>query len=93
MAAIFRSRQTFLPDVIPEVEYTSKISMRISDMLGIWSVLQLTYWWEYINFNKWLTLWPGGVINDVINTHLWKFSHNLMIPMHSKFNDDIFALF
>ena len=70
MAAIFRSRQTFLPDAIPEVVYISKIAMRISDMLGLWSALQLTFWWEYINLNKWLTLWPGGVINDVINTYL-----------------------
>ena len=28
MAAILSSRQTFLPEVIPEVEYTRKIAMR-----------------------------------------------------------------
>ena len=41
MAAIFRSRQTFLPDVIPDVEYTSKIAMSISDILSFWSTLKL----------------------------------------------------
>ena len=28
-----------------------------------------------------------------MNMHLYKCSHNLMIPMHWKFNDDIFACF
>ena len=28
-----------------------------------------------------------------MNTHLYKCSHNFMIPMHRKFNDDIFARF
>ena len=29
----------FLPEVIPEVEYTSKIAMSINDMLTFWSML------------------------------------------------------
>ena len=70
MTAIFWSLQKFLPDVIPEVEYTSKMAMRISDILSLWSALQLKYWWEHINFEKWPTLWPGDVINDVINMYL-----------------------
>ena len=28
-----------------------------------------------------------------MNTRLYKFSHNLLIPIHRKFNDDIFARF
>ena len=34
MAAILSSRQTFLPKVIPEVEYTRKIAMSISKILA-----------------------------------------------------------
>ena len=34
MAAILSSRQNFLPEVIPEVEYTKKIAMTISDILS-----------------------------------------------------------
>ena len=39
MAAIVSSRQTFLLEVIPEVEYTRKIAMSISDILSFWSTL------------------------------------------------------
>ena len=39
MAAIFSSRKTFLPEVIPEVEYTRKIAISISDILSFWSTL------------------------------------------------------
>ena len=28
-----------------------------------------------------------------MNMYLYKYSHNLMIPMHKKFNDDILARF
>ena len=36
---------------------------------------------------------PGDVTNDAMYTRLYKCSHNLMIPMHRKFNNDIFARF
>ena len=39
MAAILSSRQTFLPNVVPEVEYARKIVMDISDILSFWSTL------------------------------------------------------
>ena len=39
MAAILSSRQTFLPEVIPEVDYTRKIAISISDILSFWSTL------------------------------------------------------
>ena len=39
LAVILRSWQTFLPEVIPEVEYASKIVMSISDILSLWSML------------------------------------------------------
>ena len=39
MAAILSSRQTFLPEVIQEVEYTRKIAISISDILTFWSKL------------------------------------------------------
>ena len=44
-------------------------------------------------FQIWPILWPGDVINDVMNIHLYNCSHNLMIHMHRNFNDDIFARF
>ena len=39
MAAILSLRQTFLPEVIPEVEYTRKIAISISNILSFWSML------------------------------------------------------
>ena len=36
---ILSSRQTVLPKVIPEVEYTRKIAISISDILDFWSTL------------------------------------------------------
>ena len=39
MAAILSSRQIFLPEVKPEVEYARKIAMNISDILSFWSTL------------------------------------------------------
>ena len=41
----------------------------------------------------WPALWPGDVINDVMNMYLHNCSHNLTIPLHRKFCDDIFACF
>ena len=38
-------------------------------------------------------MWPGDVINDVMNMYLHKCSHNPTKPMHMKFCDDIFACF
>ena len=66
MAAILSSRQTSLPEVIPEVEYTRKIAMSISDILSFWSTLQLRYWRRHINFKIWPTVWPGDVIDDAM---------------------------
>ena len=39
MAAILSPTNFILPDVIPEVEYTRKIAMSISDILSFWSML------------------------------------------------------
>ena len=87
----FEPDKLFLPDVIPEVEYTRKIAMGISDILSFWSMLLLQYWRRYINFKIWPILWSGDVINEVVNIYLYNCSYNLMIHMHRKFNDDIFA--
>ena len=57
----------FLTYVIPEVEYGSKICMRISDILRFWSTLKLGYWWRCSNFKIWPALWPGDVIDDVMS--------------------------
>ena len=91
MDTILSSRQPFLPEVIPEVEYTRKIAMTISDILSFWSTLLIQYWRRYINFKIWSILWPGDVINDVMHMYSYNCSHNLMIHMHRKFNDNIFA--
>ena len=48
---------------------------------------------EIYQFQIWPIKWPGDVINDVMNIHLYNCSHNLMIHMHRKFNDAIFARF
>ena len=39
MAAILSLQQSFLLEVIPEVEYTRKIAMSILDILSFWSTL------------------------------------------------------
>ena len=39
MAAILRSWKTFVPEAIPEVEYTNKMAMSISDTLRLYSML------------------------------------------------------
>ena len=48
---------------------------------------------EIYQFQIWPTLWPGDVINEIKNIYLYNCSHNLMIHVHRKFNDDIFARF
>ena len=65
--------------------------MILSDILSFWSTLKFKYWRRYINFKIWPILWPGDVINEVVNIYLYNCSYNLMIHMHRKFNDDIFA--
>ena len=80
----FQVATNFLPDVIPEVEYSSKIAMSISDILSFWSTLYLKYW--DISISKF------DVLCDlVMNTRLYKCDHNLLIPMPREFNGDIFA--
>ena len=49
----FELDKLIFPEVIPEVEYTRNIAMSISDILSIWSMLQLKYWRRYINFKIW----------------------------------------
>ena len=83
---------TFSLEVIPEVEYTRQIAISIYDIFSFWSTLELKYWRRYINLKIWPNLWPGDVINHVMNMYL-QCSHNVMIPKHWKFNDDIFARF
>ena len=39
MAANLSSLQTFLPEIIPEVEYTRKMAISISDILSFWPTL------------------------------------------------------
>ena len=39
MDAILSSQQFHLPEVIPEVEYTRKIAISISDILSFWTTL------------------------------------------------------
>ena len=48
---------------------------------------------EIYQFQIWPILWPSDVINEVMNIHLYYCSHNLVIHMHRKFNDAIFARF
>ena len=43
-----------------------------------------------MNLKNLRILWAAHVINYVMNIYLYNGSHNLMIPMHRKFNNDIF---
>ena len=85
----FWGRDNFLTESCTKVENASIIAMSICDILSFWSTLWVKCWWRYSNFKLLPTLWPGDVINDVINTDLYKYNHNPMIPMYGKFNDDI----
>ena len=62
-----------LPEVIPEVEYTSKTAMGNSNILSFRSTRYLKYWRRYINFKIWPTLWPDDVIDDV--TSAWNITY------------------
>ena len=48
----------------------------------------LTEIYQFQNLTYFVT---GDVINDVMNIFLCNCSHNLMIHMHRKCNDDVFA--
>ena len=89
----FEVATIFWLKVVPKVEYASMIAMSIYDILSFWSTLWLKCWWRYCNFKPLPTLWPGDVIDDVMNTDLYKYSHNPVIPMYGKFNDDICVRF
>ena len=71
MGAILSSRQNFSPEVIPEVEYTRKIAISISDILSFWSTIWLKHWRRYINFTISPALWPGPRLNikTVLSTY------------------------
>ena len=71
---------------------STQIAMNISDILSFWLTLYLTHWWRYSNFKIWPTLWPGDDINDVMNTDIYKYSHNPMIPMSRKYIWYLFLL-
>ena len=58
----------FLLEVIPEVEYTRKIAISISDILSFWLTLWIKYWRRCVNFKIWPSLWPCDVINDVMSS-------------------------
>ena len=64
----FELIKNFLPEMMPEVEYTRMMAISISDILSFWSTLQLKYWRSYINFKISPILWPGDVIDGVIST-------------------------
>ena len=89
----FWGRDKFLPDVILEVEYISKIAMCISDILSFWSTLWLNYWRRYINFNIWSTLWTVDVIDDVTSTwnitctnrHIQLYTSKILFVWHQSF--------
>ena len=53
------------------------------------------YGWSYSNFKIWPTLWPADVTNDAMNTdiYIYEYSHNSMMPMYKKFNDDFSVRF
>ena len=71
----------FLPEAIPEVEYTRKIAIGISDILSFWSTFQLKYWRRCINLKIWPTLWPCDVINDVMSA--WNITFATRHPQQS----------
>ena len=63
--------------------------MTISDILSTIAQVSLEIWQLKFRF----ILGPDDVINDVMNTNLYKCNHNHVIHMYSKFNVDIFVLF
>ena len=58
----------FILEMIPEVEYTSKTTKIISDILSFWSTLYLKFWWRFRNYKIWPALWTADVIGDVMSS-------------------------
>ena len=87
MATGFRSQQTFLL----EVEYANMIAKSISNIMSFWSTLYVEYWQNYSKF--WLIFGPDDIINDVIDSNLYKHNHTPMICKCTQVNDDTFVRF
>ena len=68
-----------------------KLNIPERQPLAFWALAQILT--AIYQFKIWPTLWPGDAINNIINMYLYKCSHNPMIPMHRKFNDDVFDRF
>ena len=91
MAAIFRSRQTFFTGCYTgrwlyqqdSHEYFRYFELLIDALAEI-----LTEMYQFQNWTYFVTLWRHQWRHDM---RLYKCSHNLLIPMHRKVNDDIFA--
>ena len=93
MAAILSSRQTFFTgsytgrriDQKDSHEHFPHFELLIDAVIQI---LTEIYQFQNLTYLTWL----GDVMNDVMNMYSYNCSHNLMIYMHRKFNDDdIFA--
>ena len=82
MASIWGRAKLFLP----EVQYTSKIAMCISNILSdvIAEILQ-----ENGSSKFGVIFGPEDVINHVMNMNLCTYSHNPMIHLYSWFDDDV----
>ena len=62
MAAILRSRRSFKPEVLPEVESYMKIGHAYLYLMSFCSTFYLKNWRSYDNFKIWPTFWPRDLV-------------------------------
>ena len=62
MAAILRSRRSFKPEVLPEVESYMKIGHAYLYIMSFCSTFYLKNWRSYDNFKIWPTFWPRDLV-------------------------------
>ena len=89
MAAILSSLRNFLPEMTPEVEYSTKKAISICDILSFWSMLQQKYWQSYCSWKFWLIWSSDDVISDVVHNYLYTHIHNPMVHIYIQCNGDL----
>ena len=62
MAAILRSRRSFKPEDLPEVESYMKIGHAYLYLMSFCSTFYLKNWRSYDNFKIWPTFWPRDLV-------------------------------
>ena len=74
MAAILRSRRSFKPEDLPEVESYMKIGHAYLYLMSFCSTFYLKNWRSYGDFKIWPTFWPRDLV-------IWPSTYKKYTPM------------